>query len=166
MAIPRTAGDGLGQYTTPAMIATFLPTVSISKIFLILEQLQSVISSGDPDEPINFWHASISDFLLDEVRSEDFFVDTRVAHEAIARGYLRLFQGQGPGLFLDSNPDFFLSFLEHYKRATLSKRLQQDLVAYDLFSAYKAGVGEPMSLLKLLYIWESERVPKLFRTLV
>ena len=168
MAIPRTEGDNLGQYTTPAMIATLLSPVSTDRVFLVLDQLRSVISSGDPDSPVKFWHASISDFLLDEERSKDFFVDIQRVHETLARGYLRLLilqsQDPGPDLFFHSKSNF-LFFLEHYKRAHLSEALYQDLIGYDFFSAYKAAV-KPMSLVELKKAWESERVSKLFRALV
>ena len=164
MAIPRAKDDNLGQYTTPAMIATLLSPVSIDRVFLVLEQLRSVISSADPHNPVKFWHASISDFLLDEERSQDFFVDIQWVHETLARGYLRLFQSQGPDFFFRSNPNF-LFFLEHYKRAPLSEALYQDLIGYDFFSAYKAAV-KPMSLVELKNAWQSARVLQLFRTLV
>jgi hypothetical protein len=154
----------LGQYTTPAMIATLLSPVSTDRVFLVLDQLRSVISSAGPDNPVKFWHASISDFLLDEERSKDFFVDIQRVHETLARGYLRLFQSQGPNFFFHSNPNF-LFFLEHYKRASLSEALYQDLIGYDFFSAYKAAV-KPMSLVELQKAWQSKRVFKLFRTLV
>jgi hypothetical protein len=166
MAIPRTPGDDLGDYTTPAMIAKILSPVRITNVLLILEQLRSVISFTSSDEPIKFWHASISDFLLDQARSESFFVDARMAHETLARGYLHLFQVQPPACFLRSDPDFFLLFLEHSKRALIPERLQQDLVTYEFFSAYKAAVGEPSSLPKLQSAWESERVQRRFRKLV
>ena len=168
MAIPRTEGDNLGQYTTPAMIATLLSPVSTDRVFLVLDQLRSVISSGDPDSPVKFWHASISDFLLDEERSKDFFVDIQRVHETLARGYLRLLilqsQDPGPDFFFHSKSNF-LFFLEHYKKAHLSEALYQDLIGYDFFSAYKAAV-KPMSLVELKKAWESERVSKLFRALV
>ena len=169
MAIPHTEGDNLGQYTTPAMIARLLSPVmhvSTDRVFLVFDHLRSVIDSADPDSPVTFWHASISDFLLDEERSKDFFVDIPWVHETLARGYLRLLQNQDPGpdFFLHSNPNF-LFFLEHYKRAHLSEALYQDLIGYDFFSAYKAAV-QPMSLVELKKAWESERVLKLFRTLV
>ena len=164
MAIPRTKGDKLGQYTTPARIATLL-SVSTDRIFLVLDQLRSVISSAGPDNPIKFWHASTSDFLLDKERSKEFFVDIQRVHEIPARGYLRLFQSQGADLFFNLNPDFFLCFLEHYKRAPLSEGLYRELIGYDLFSAYKAAV-KPISLVKLEEVWQPKRVLKLFRTLV
>jgi hypothetical protein len=165
MAIPRTKGDGLGKYTTPLMIYRLLsPVCLLDTILLIFEQLRCVLRSSGPDDPIKFWHASISDFLLDEARSEEFFVDIRMVHETLARGYLRLFRTQRLDWFTTSS--MFLSFLEHYKRALLSESLQQDLVAYRLFSAYKKAVGEPITLHTLQNIWESDRVPKLFRTLV
>lgn len=166
MAIPRTEDDDLGEYTTPTMISKFLSRVNIDSVFPVLEQLRSVISSAGRNEPIKFWHASISDFLLDEARSKEFFVDIQVAHEALARGYLRLFQSQGADFFLKSNPDFFLSFLGHCQKGLLSKRLQKDLVAYNFFSAYQAALCKPITLQKLRNAWESERVSKLFRTLV
>ena len=165
MAIPRTEDDNLGQYTTPAMIATLLSLMSTDSVFLVLDQLRSVINSADPNSPIKFWHASISDFLLDKERSKDFFVDIQWVHEILARGYLRLFQSQPLDLFFNSDPDFFLFFLEHYKRATLSERLLQDLISYDFFSAYKAAV-KPISLVKMEQAWESDMVLQLFQTLV
>jgi len=164
MTIPRAKDDNLGKYTTPAMIATLLSPVSTDRVFLVLDQLRSVISSAGSDTPVQFWHVSISDFLLDEERSKDFFVDIQWGHEALARGYLRLCQSQDPDAFFHSNPNF-LFFLEHYKRAPLSEALYQDLVGYDFFSAYKAAV-KPMSLVELKKAWESDIVLKLFRTLV
>jgi len=141
MAIPRPASNNLAEYTTPAMIARLLSPVSQDRIILTLEQLRSVISSAGPDEPIKFWHASISDYLLDKTRSKQFFVDIRMAHEALARGYLRMFQNQPSSRFLDS--PFFTLFLKHYKCGFLSESLHKDLVGYDLFSAHKAAVGDP-----------------------
>jgi len=136
MAIPRTPHDNLGHYTTPDMIAKLLSPVNIGNIFLILEQLRSVIHWSGPDEPITFWHASISDFLLDKTRSKEFFVDLSTIHEALARGYLRLAKQQ---LELDSTsnyvpPFFFWPFLGHYERAPLSEELYRDLIGYDSFS--------------------------------
>ena len=163
MAIPRTEDDNLGQYTTPTMIATLLSLVSTDGVFLVLDQLRSVISSAGPDNPIKFWHASISDFLLDKERSNDFFVDTQRVHETLARGYLHLFQSQGPDLHFYSMT--FLFFLEHYKRAPLSEALYQDLIGYDFFSAYKAATT-PMSLVELEKAWQSNHVVERFRTLV
>jgi len=164
MAIPRTASDGLGQYTAPAMIANFL-SVSIGRVFLILEQLRSVINWAAADQPIKFWHASISGFLLDEARSKEYFVDIRIAHEVLARGYLRLIRSQLPDLFLEPYSNLFATFVEHYKRALFSERLQHDLVGYDFFSAYKAAI-KPLTLRELGKAWKSQRVQELFRMLV
>jgi hypothetical protein len=163
MAIPRAADDGLGDYTTPAMIELLLP-VSSGSVSLILEQLRSVIDSAGSDEPIKFWHASISDFLLDDARSKDFFVDIQMAHEALASGYLRLFQSDGPDHFMVS--PFFSSFMEHYKKAVLSERLQQELVAYDFFSHYKAAIGCHITFWELKNVWDSDIVARFFSTLV
>ncbi|KIM42298.1 hypothetical protein M413DRAFT_130574 [Hebeloma cylindrosporum] len=188
MVIPRTEGDNLGEYTSPTMMAAFISSVStdtegprksskgvgtdfqvfsgvLDRVFLLLDQLRSLISSAGADDTVKFWHASISDFLLDKARSKHFFVHIPLVHEALARAYLRLFRGQGPQLFFGSSPDLFVSFLEHYKRAPLSKELTEDLLAYDFFAAYKAAIGSP-SLAKVAVAWLSERVPKLFRTLV
>jgi hypothetical protein len=165
MAIAQTT-DKLGRHCTPAMIAQLLSPVSIGDVYLILEKLRSVISWGGPDEPMIFWHASMSDYLLHEARSKNVIADRQIVHEAIARGYLRLSRSQGPDLFLKPNSDVFWSFLEHYTRACFSPNLREDLVAFDLFSAHKAAVGEPIDLRKLRDAWESERVQNLFRTLV
>jgi len=166
MAIPRTEGDGFGDYTTPAMIAEILSPVSISNVLLVLERLRSVITFDAHDHPIKFCHASIPDFLLDEARSKVFFVDKRMAHQTLERGVLRLLHVQPRSPFLQSNPGFLLSLWEHHKRVLFPEPLQQAFVAYDFFSAYKAAVGEPITLLKLRSTWESERVQKLFRALV
>ena len=163
MAIPRTEDDDLGQYTTPAIISRLLSPVSTDRVFLVLDQLRSVISSAGPDKPVKFWHASISDFLLDEERSKDFFMDIRRVHETLARGYLRLFQSRDPSSIHSIWPFFF--FQQHYKRALLSEALYQDLIEYDFFSVYKAAAN-PMSLVELQKAWESGRVLNLFRTLV
>ena len=65
----------------------------------------------------------IADFLLDKARSGEFFVDIRMAHEALARGYLRLSHIQPWPENHFEEPLFFSLFLEHYERARFSPRL-------------------------------------------
>jgi hypothetical protein len=90
MVIPRTDSDGFGEYTSPKMLETLL-SLAKGSVYILLADLRSLISmDGDYSEPMKFFHASLSDFLLDSTRSGKFLVSLRMAHETLAKEYLRL----------------------------------------------------------------------------
>ena len=177
IAMPREEGDGFGEHTTPSMIEKLL-SLEHGSINLVLDDLRSVITSDRPesDAPLKFLHASLSDFLLDQARSTEFFVDVRLTHETLARGYLRLFQADPPRLWtarILSQPgqaDFFSLFLAHYKCALPSESLEQKLSNFNFFSVYKSLHTRPdmkaTSLLSIKRAWNSGLIQYFFHTLV
>jgi len=174
ITLPRKEGDGFGEHTTPSMIEKLL-SLEPGAVTLVLDDLRSVITSDEPDAPLRFLHASLSDFLLDQARSGELFVDIRMTHETLAREYLRLFQAHTPRLWTTQIPsppgqlDFF-HFLAHYKFAVPSKLLAREESAFNFFSIYKSlhaqdGV-ETSSLSLIAHAWNSGLTQKFFHALV
>ncbi|KAJ3514654.1 hypothetical protein NLJ89_g2257 [Agrocybe chaxingu] len=109
---------------------------------LLLNKMASIVSyDRAKHSTIQLLHASLSDFLLDETRSNEFHVNLGNAHTALARGYLHL-ASQG----LTSEDDEFLYddlvryhglFVQHLWQASYSKQLVEDILAFDLAHVYK-----------------------------
>lgn len=58
MVIPRTDGDGFGEYTSPKMLEALL-SLAKGSVYIILADLRSLIGmDGDYSEPMKFFHAS------------------------------------------------------------------------------------------------------------
>jgi hypothetical protein len=173
MVIPRTDNDGFGDYTSPSMIETLLSLPS-GRLYLLLSDLKSLINLGGPDEPIKFFHASLSDFLLDGARSGEWRVDTRLAHEKIAEGWLKLFKVQYVEYKITGLKQRFgilRIFLAHYKVAAPSESLEQDLARLDLFFYYKQHTSpvlkkDPAGVESVQAVWALGVVQELFHVLV
>lgn len=175
IALPRTEGDGFGEHTTPSMIENLL-SLEHGAVTLVLEDLRLVITSDEPDAPPKFLHASLSDFLLDQARSGELFVDIRLTDETLAREHLRLFQVHPPRLWtaqMPSPPDqpgFFSHFMAHYKCAAPSKFLEQEVSNFDSFSIYKSFHAhhgtETTSLPLIAHAWNSSLSQNFFHVLV
>lgn len=95
IALPRKEGDGFGEHTTLSMVENLL-SLEHGAAILVLDDLRSVNTTDEPDAPLKFLHASLSDFLLDQARYGELLVDIRLTHEPLAREYLRLFQAHPP----------------------------------------------------------------------
>lgn len=127
MVIPRTESDGFGKYTSPKMLEALL-SLAKGSVYIILADLRSLISmDGGYSEPMKFFHASLSDFLLDSTRSGQFVVNLRMAHETLAKEYLRLIQAQvnNPMVSAVELGEFLTTSLHHYK-ACISLGLRSD----------------------------------------
>jgi hypothetical protein len=173
MAIPRADRDGLGDYTSPSMMEKLL-SLHRGRLYLLLGDLKSLMDLGGPDEPIKFFHASFSDFLLDPTRSGKWFVDTRLAHERIAKGWLRLFKAQYVGHKISGMEERFSVlrlFVAHYKAVAPSECLQKDLETLDLFYFYKRHTTpilkkDPAGWQRVRAVWDLGVVQELFHVLV
>jgi hypothetical protein len=175
IALPRKEGDGFGEHTTPPMIKKLL-SLEHGAATLVLDDLRSVITSDAPDAPLKFLHASLSDFLFDQARSGELFVDIRLTHETLAREYLRLFQAHPPRLWTmqmpspPCQPDFFSHFMPHYKCAVPSKFLEQDMSKLNFFSVYKSfhvhHDMETTSLPLIAHAWNSGLAQNFFHVIV
>jgi hypothetical protein len=163
IAMPREEGDGFGEHATASMIENTL-SLEHGSVHLVLDDLRSVITSDTPDAPLKFLHASLSDFLLDQARSAELFIDVRLTHEILARKYLRLFQ---------ADRRLWTPFLAHYKNALSSESLEQELLNFNFFFVYKSLARldmettlETTSLLSINRVWKSGLTHYFFHTLV
>ena len=63
-------------------------------IYMVLSDMHSIISVPSPDQPhmtLQFFHASLGDFLVDRSRSgEDFFLDPGICHRKIAMWMMKI----------------------------------------------------------------------------
>ena len=161
MVIPRTAHDGLGDYTSPSMIEKLL-SLHRGRLYLLLGDLKSLLNLDGPDVPIKLFHASLSEFLLDPTRSGEWFVNIRLAHERIAKGSLKLFKAPYAGHKNSDTEERFnilRLFVAHYKAAAPSECLQKGLETLDFFSFYKQHTTpilkkDPAGLQRVRAVWE------------
>ena len=72
---------------TMRFLESFL-SYQTGEIFMVLSDMHSIISVpflDQPDKALQFFHASLGDFLVDHSRSgEDFFLDLGICHRKIA----------------------------------------------------------------------------------
>ncbi|KAF8968351.1 hypothetical protein BDZ97DRAFT_430369 [Flammula alnicola] len=137
LVIPRTPEDGLGNFNTPEMIDKLL-FLQPGDVKLILTDLLSIVGLGNNNSPIELHHASLSDFLLDPLRSGELFVDLGMAHEQLARGYMKLLQDTSFTRDGRRQPDLYLvPFLSHYEKAFLSDSLLNDLEDFNFIKIYE-----------------------------
>ncbi|KAJ3506127.1 hypothetical protein NLJ89_g7040 [Agrocybe chaxingu] len=84
--LTATSGTVFGlrpEMTTPAFLEQ-ITGVKPGEIGLALDELLSLLTIADRDQPIKILHASLFDFLLDEDRSGTFALDVALAHETLA----------------------------------------------------------------------------------
>jgi len=178
MVIPRTDGDGFGEYTSPKMLEALL-SLAKGSVYIILADLRSLISmDGGYSEPMKFFHASLSDFLLDSTRSGQFLVNLRMAHETLAKEYLRLIRAQvdNPMVSAAELGEFLTTSLHHYRACISlglrSESLQEALRNLDFFFVQKhvhpstVTGADGQTLSSLREAWRSGQVQTFFHVLV
>ncbi|KAF8961813.1 hypothetical protein BDZ97DRAFT_1175877 [Flammula alnicola] len=61
-----------------------------------MADLESIIAVGAPYNPVGFFHASLSDFLLDHSRSGEYHIDIAAAHAEFSICHLRHLEAEQP----------------------------------------------------------------------
>ena len=74
-------------YKTPEVMGQFM-FIDPGEIRCLLADLASVVKCLDKDTPIRMLHASFPDFLFDQSRSEEYYIDSSIVHAEIAQLYL------------------------------------------------------------------------------
>jgi len=96
---------------------------------LLMGHLGSLVSStSDSDIPIRPLHASFYDFLTDESRSHDFFVDASAAHRNLAFASLRV-MGDSKGGLRFNICSLENSYLPNSSVPDLEKRVEESIPA-------------------------------------
>ncbi|KAF5329495.1 hypothetical protein D9619_009088 [Psilocybe cf. subviscida] len=109
-------------------------------------------------EGIHFAHASFSDYLLDQSRSKEFFLDMQKVHCSVARCWFRLFAQHFKlhqnGSIVPYNSQYvqlhpiavqgqdwtvFFDIIQHCVRAEWTPELRQDMITFDFRTALKVG---------------------------
>ncbi|CAA7257400.1 unnamed protein product [Cyclocybe aegerita] len=175
LVIPRSKGDCLGNYKSPAVIEELL-SLKPGDVRILLNDLQSIIIVDEPDVPIKILHASLADYLLDRGRSEKFWIDLPLLHSFMASGYskrtLRIIGefriistsytyiadvgGEDDHNF---NPNTFQSslvpFIMHCELSVITQDLVRAILSLDFASICQAMVTRYKAWLVLnnFYIW-------------
>ncbi|CAA7266815.1 unnamed protein product [Cyclocybe aegerita] len=132
--------QAIGKDAQPDMLDRLLK-YQPGRTQLLLNKMASIVSYDSAKHPtIQLLHASLSDFLLDESRSNEFHVDLGNAHTALARGYLHL-ASEGHTSEEDEFPyddlvRYHCLFIQHLWQASYSKQLIEDILAFDLAQVY------------------------------
>ena len=66
---------------------------------LLLCDLRSIIDLDNRDSRLTFFHASVQDFLLDQTRSKEFYIDPATWHGELAWVLFRFFQSMSSKVF-------------------------------------------------------------------
>ena len=99
--------------------------------------MQSIVRVPEPaqyTEELRFYHASFSDFLLDQSRSGEYFIDIRNAHAHLTICWRRYWEDLKLSGYLDRYCSIFImrNLLHHCTRSTLTPTLLEELCALDL----------------------------------
>ncbi|KAJ3514005.1 hypothetical protein NLJ89_g2623 [Agrocybe chaxingu] len=156
LVIPRSKGDCLGNYKSPAVIEELL-SLRPGDVWILLDDLQSLITVDEPDAPIKILHASLADYLLDRGRSGKFWIDLPLLHSFMASGYskrtLRIIDDH------NFNPNTFQSslvpFIMHCELSVMTQDLVRAILSLDFASICQAMVTRYKAWLVLnnFYIW-------------
>lgn len=173
--------DGLWTYNSPDVIEKLL-SLDTGRVDHLLDDLRSLIGFNARDQPMKFFHASFSDFLLDPKRSGKFHVAADYITEALAKGYLRLLQIQAehhlrhsrrPGPIEKPPPEharlisLLFTSIDQWKKMVLSRALVDDLQSFDFSVIIKSLFHIfPRDLQSLKVIWTSRVLQDLLHFLV
>jgi hypothetical protein len=171
--------DGLWTYNSPDVIEKLL-SLDTGRVDHLLDDLRSLISFNGRDQPMKFFHASLSDFLLDPKRSGKFHVAADFITEALAKGYLRLLQIQAEHHLcysrrnrLEPLPEhaklisLLLTSIGQWKTMVISRALVDDLRSFDFSVVIKSLFHTfPTNLQPLKAIWTSRVLQDMLHFLV
>ncbi|KAF8162855.1 hypothetical protein B0H34DRAFT_297934 [Crassisporium funariophilum] len=130
LIIPRHKDDSFGEYSTPAMLQKLL-FLRPGDVELLLGDLLSLLSFTTPNEVIRILHASLADFLLDRTRARVFYIDLRMSHAALARGYIKYVSIEKHAPDAYRNP-----VIAHLRKAHMTPELRRDLAEFDFTSVF------------------------------
>jgi hypothetical protein len=81
--------DHFGDYSTPDALGMLLG-LRPGGTELLLIDLHSILTIDSPTKPVRILHASLGDFLLDQSRANEFYINIRLSHATLARGYMKV----------------------------------------------------------------------------
>ncbi|KAF8154262.1 hypothetical protein B0H34DRAFT_83081 [Crassisporium funariophilum] len=136
LIIPRKEDDDFGDYSTPAMLQQLL-FLQPGDVELALNDLLSVLTFSTPDAPIRLLHASLAEYLLTPSRALDFYVNLRLSHAALARGYLNYTPTEHKSVA------FWNPIITHLRRAEITRELWQDLLHFDISGIFTKVLPSP-----------------------
>ena len=105
-------------------------------LYIYFLDMQSIVRVPEPStqyvEELRFYHASFSDFLLDESRSGEYFIDIGKAHAHLTICWRRYWEDRSG--YLDRHQSIFImrNLLHHCTQSTLTPTLLEELCALDL----------------------------------
>ena len=105
-------------------------------LYIYFLDMQSIVRVPVPSnqdvEELRFYHASFSDFLLDQSRSGDYFIDIGKAHAHLTICWRRYWEGLSG--CLDRHQSIFImrNLLHHCTQSTLTSKLFEELCVLDL----------------------------------
>ena len=105
-------------------------------LYIYFLDMQSIVHVPEPStqyvEELRFYHASFSDFLLDQSRSGEYFIDIGNAHARLTVCWRRYWEDWSG--YLDRHQSIFImrNLLHHCTQSTLSSTLLEELCALDL----------------------------------
>ncbi|KAF8186329.1 hypothetical protein BJ912DRAFT_852278, partial [Pholiota molesta] len=93
-------------------------------------------SDYEYDNHLSLYHASLQDFLMDNSRTERFFLDARLRHTEIARRLFRYITTASEKVYKDQSrfSDILNGFLSHYLEVAKTDELVTDLKNFSLTS--------------------------------
>ena len=105
-------------------------------LYIYFLDMQSIVRVPVPStqyvEELRFYHASFSDFLLDQSRSGEYFIDIGKAHAHLTICWRRYWEDRMEDL--DRHQSIFImrNLLHHCTQSTLTSTLLEELCALDL----------------------------------
>ena len=124
-------------------------------LYIYLLDMQSIVRVPEPSTQyveLRFYHASFSDFLLDESRSGEYFIDIGKAHAHLTICWRRYWEDRSG--YLDRHQSIFImrNLLHHCTQSALTPTLLEELCALDLSELLENIHGVD---LKSLVEWKS-----------
>ena len=103
-------------------------------LYIYLLDMQSIVHVPEPSciEELRFYHASFPDFLWDQSRSREHFIDIGKAHAHLTICWWRYWEDQVRYLDRDDNVFITQTLLHHWTRSTLTSTLLERLCTIDL----------------------------------
>jgi type III secretion system FlhB-like substrate exporter len=105
-------------------------------LYIYFLDMQSIVRVPEPStlyvEELRFYHASFSDFLLDQSRSGEYFIDIGKAHAHLTICWRRYWEDWSG--YLDRHQSIFImrNLLHHCTQSTLTPTLLEELCTLDL----------------------------------
>ncbi|PPQ74805.1 hypothetical protein CVT26_004872 [Gymnopilus dilepis] len=105
---------------------------------LLLCDLRSIIDLDNRDSRLTFFHASVQDFLLDQTRSKEFYIDPPTWHDKLIRRLLDFFQSSTPFQWeVDGMDEVDLKILRlHIELASSSQDLEEKILNFEVLRVY------------------------------